>query len=197
MRIIVVGAGGTIGSAVADELAQRHEVIRVGRHTEPAVDLTDEDSIRALYRATGPVDAVIACTGAVAFKPLAELTHQDFIDGFADKGMGQIDLVRIGAQELEGPVSYTLTTGVLAQNPIETGTVASAVNGALESFVTAAATQLPAGSRINAVSPNVLAEAPGFHEFFPGFPPVAAKDVALAFVRSVEGVETGRTFQVF
>lgn len=196
MRIIVVGAGGTIGSAVAEELAKRHEVIGVSRHTDPAVDLTDESSIRDLYRRVGRVDAVVACTGTVAFRPLAELSHEDLVSAFADKALGQIDLVRVGMQEAQGAVSYTLTSGILSRNPIATGTAASLVNGAIDSFVTAAATQLPAGGRINAVSPTVLAEAPGFHASFPGFPPVAAADVAQAYVRSVEGVETGRTFPV-
>ena len=69
-------------------------------------------------------------------------------------------------------------------------------NGAVESFVMAAATELPRGIRINVVSPSVLAEAEAYHAFFPGYPQVPAAEVARAYVRSVDGVETGKTFDV-
>ena len=92
--------------------------------------------------------------------------------------------------------SITLTSGILSREPIATGAAASLVNGAVESFVLAAATELPRGIRINAVSPSVLEDAPSYHSSFPGFVPVSSHRVGQAFAKSVLGVQTGRVFPV-
>ena len=42
----------------------------------------------------------------------------------------------------------------------------------------------------------MLAEAEGYHPSFPGFLPVPAAHVAATYVRSIEGVETGRVLEV-
>lgn len=101
-----------------------------------------------------------------------------------------------GVEAVADGGSFTLTSGVLSRHPVATGTAASAVNGALESFVMAAATGLPRGIRINAVSPNVLIESPGYHASFPGFTPVPAAEVGRSVIRSVDGVETGQVFRL-
>ncbi len=70
------------------------------------------------------------------------------------------------------------------------------VNGAIESFVRAAAIELP-NHRINAVSPTILEESmDSFGPYFPGFEPVAARRVALAYSKSIEGAQTGQTYFV-
>ena len=69
------------------------------------------------------------------------------------------------------------------------------IRGRGEAFVTAAAIELPRGIRINAACPAVLTEYPGqVRKFFPGFAGVPARDVAHAFVKSVEGVHTERVY---
>ncbi|GAA3669357.1 short chain dehydrogenase [Arthrobacter ginkgonis] len=194
MRILVIGATGIVGAAAADLLEADHEVIRASRGSKVTVDLTDRASIRDMFASVGTVDAVVSCTGSVPFKPLAELEEQDFHAAFADKVMGQVNLVTEGLSHVADGGSFTLTTGILAREPIATGAAASLANGALESFVMAASAEMPRGIRINAVSPTVLVEAENYHASFPGFPQVPAADVARAFVRSVQGVETGRVF---
>ena len=89
------------------------------------------------------------------------------------------------------------TTGVTSHDPIRTGTSASLVNGAIDAFVRAAAIELPRGLRVNAISPTVLLEAmPDYAPYFRGFKPVPAADVALAYAKSVEGLQTGQTYHV-
>ena len=199
-RILVVGASGLIGGAVADLLEQRgHEVVRASRSSGERVDLTDESSIAALYEritADAPLHAVVAATGKVPFAAASELTVEDYQAGLLDKALGQIALVVHGAPLLAERGSFTLTSGILSHSPVPTGAAASAANGAVDGFVRAHAATLPGGARINAVSPNVLAEAEGYHPSFPGFLPVPAADVAATYVRSVEGVETGRVLSV-
>jgi NAD(P)-dependent dehydrogenase (short-subunit alcohol dehydrogenase family) len=199
-RILVVGASGLIGGAVADLLEQRgHEVVRASRSSGERVDLTDESSIAALYEritADAPLHAVVAATGKVPFAAASELTVEDYRAGLLDKALGQIALVVHGAPLLTGRGSFTLTSGILSHSPVPTGAAASAANGAVDGFVRAHGATLPGGTRINAVSPTVLAEAEGYHPSFPGFLPVPAADVASTYVRSVEGVETGRVLTV-
>jgi NAD(P)-dependent dehydrogenase (short-subunit alcohol dehydrogenase family) len=194
MKILIVGANGLLGSAAASALRERHEIIEASRSGRVTVDLAEPDSIQRMFEQVGTVDAVIACTGSVPFKPLAELTEKDFRSGFEDKVLGQVNLVQIGVDYISEGGSFTLTSGVLAREPILTGVAASLANGALESFVMAAAAELPRGIRINSVSPSVLAEATSYHEFFPGFSQVPAETVGRAFVKSVEGIQTGQVF---
>ena len=64
MKIIVIGASGTIGRAVSEELSQRHEVIRVGRtRGDYQVDITSQESVEALFAQTGEVDAIVSTLG--------------------------------------------------------------------------------------------------------------------------------------
>jgi NAD(P)-dependent dehydrogenase (short-subunit alcohol dehydrogenase family) len=93
--------------------------------------------------------------------------------------------------------SFTLTSGIIGDEPIRLGASATAVNMALEGFVRGAAIELPRGIRINVVSPTVLTEAmDAYAPYFRGFEPVTAQRAALAYVRSVEGAQTGRMYRV-
>ena len=204
LRILLVGASGTLGRAVAAELGQRHEVIAAGRSSGSiAIDLTDVESIRRGLKEAGELDAVISAAGTVAFAPLAHFKAAAFGEslhtlGITDKLLGQLNLALAARDHLRDGGSITLTTGILSEQPIVAGSSASMVNGAVEAFVRAAAIELPRGLRINVVSPNVLTEAmPSYGPFFRGFEPVPAARAALAFSRSVEGAQTGQVYKVF
>jgi NAD(P)-dependent dehydrogenase (short-subunit alcohol dehydrogenase family) len=198
MKILLIGASGTVGSAVAEELGQRHEIVRIGRNSgEEHVDISDSSSIRTLFERIGRFDALICAAGNVNFVPLGEMTEDDFALGLQDKLMGQVNLLLIGREYANDGASFTFTTGVLSHDPIRSGASASLVNGALDAFVRAAAIELPRGLRINSVSPTVLVEAmPNYAPYFRGFKPVSGSDVALAYAKSVEGLQTGQTYHI-
>jgi len=198
MRILLVGASGTIGKAVAAELGARHELVTAGRTSgDVKLDLADASSIRAAYAKAGKLDAVVCAAGAVRFKPLDDMGEADVRFGLDNKLMGQVNLVLLGREHLADGGSFTLTGGVLDQDPIVAGASASMVNGALNAFALAASIELPRAQRINVVSPGVLAESmPGYAPFFRGFEPVRAARVALAYAKSVEGRRTGHVFRV-
>jgi NAD(P)-dependent dehydrogenase (short-subunit alcohol dehydrogenase family) len=198
LKIILVGASGTIGQAVERELAERHEVIRVGRNSgDYQVDIRDVASIRQLFQNIGSFDALVAATGSVHFGALAEMQAEQFAVGLNDKLMGQVNLLLIGREFINDGGSFTFTSGVLSDDPIVAGTSASMVNGALNSFVKAAAIELPRGLRVNIISPTVLVEAmDSYGPFFRGVKPVPAVDVALAYAKSVEGKQTGQIYTV-
>ncbi|HBW8826408.1 TPA: short chain dehydrogenase [Klebsiella pneumoniae] len=195
MKIIVIGASGTIGRAVSEELSQRHEVIRVGRtRGDYQVDITSQESVEALFAQTGDVDAIVSTTGNLHFGPLSTMTDSQFNLGLQDKLLGQIRLALVGQHFLRDGGSITLVSGIVAQEPIAQGV--NATTG-LEGFVRAAACELPRGIRINLISPTVLSESlAAYGDFFPGFPSVPADDVAQAYRRSIEGVQTGRIYPV-
>jgi NAD(P)-dependent dehydrogenase (short-subunit alcohol dehydrogenase family) len=198
MRILLAGASGTLGSAAATALRERgHTVLTVGRSSgDHRADLTDPAEITRLYADVGPVDAVVSTLGHTPFKPLDELTDEDFLAAYRGKVAPQVELVRQGLAVVGDRGSFTLTTGILARDPIRTGSAASMAGGALEAFVRAAATEI-APRRINAVSPSVLVESlDSYGPFFPGFTPVPAAAVGQAVVRSVEGVDTGRIYEL-
>jgi NAD(P)-dependent dehydrogenase (short-subunit alcohol dehydrogenase family) len=198
MRIILVGASGTIGQAVQRELGDRHEIVTAGsRSGDLRLDITDAASIRAALTQAGPFDALVSTAGKVKFAPLADMTEAEYAIGLRDKLMGQVNLVLIGRELIRDGGSFTLTSGVLSHDPVRFGSSASMVNGAIDSFVRAAAIELPRGLRINAVSPGVLVESmTAFGPFFRGHEPVPGARVALAYAKSVEGARTGQVFSV-
>jgi len=200
MKILVVGATGAIGSAVAVVLAERgHEVVRAGRtRGDRQVDITSDASVQALYAAVGRVDAIVSAAGGLFFGPLAGMRSADFNIGLQDKLLGQVRLALLGQHVLADGGSITLTTGVAAEDPVRGGSNAAAVNAGVEGFVKGAAIELPRGLRINAVSPTLLTESlAAYGALFPGVETVPAARVALAYVRSIEGPLTGRVLRVW
>ncbi|MGG2099299.1 short chain dehydrogenase [Stenotrophomonas sp. NRRL B-14846] len=200
MKILLVGASGTLGQAVARQLGQQHQILAAGRHSgELRVDLTDDASVAELFARTGPVDAVISTAGKLYFGPLQEMTPEHFNIGLQDKLLGQVRLALVAQHHLNAGGSITLTSGIVSAQPIRDGVNATSVNAALEGFVRAAALELlPRGLRINVVSPNVLIESmAAYGPYFPGFEAVSAQRAALAFQRAVEGIQSGETITVW
>ncbi len=203
LRILLVGASGVLGRAVAAELSPRHDIVTAGSKSgEIRIDIANPASIEAGLTAAGALDAVVSCAGAVNFAPLsaigpARIEQSSYGLGLADKLMGQVNLALAARDRLRAGGSITLIAGVLSQAPIAAGSSASMVNAAVEAFVMAAAIEMPLGLRINAVSPTVFEESMAdYGPFFRGFDPVPVARAARAFSRSVEGQETGKTYRV-
>ncbi len=198
MRILIVGAKGDIGQAVCAELGPRHELITAGRATgDIQVDMGNSASVAAMYRAIGPLDAVISTAGDVHFAPFQNHTPETMMQGLRSKVMGQINLVLAGMGYIAEDGSFTLTSGVLDRDPIQRGTGAATANGALAGFVTGAAIEMPHGQRINVVSPGLLdVSVPRYGAWFPGHDPVASDRVGRAYAKSVEGAVTGQVIIV-
>src|SRR3954453_19172459 len=97
MRILVIGAHGTIGREIVNALSTNHEVLGASRGgAEIHVDIRDVASIRAMYAKVGKLDAVISAAGSGAGKPLDALTDEDFAMSLGYKLMGQVNVVRLG-----------------------------------------------------------------------------------------------------
>ncbi len=199
MKIIVIGASGTIGRAVVEELGARHDIIEVGRtNGRHQVDITNIASVRSLFERVGKADAVVVAAGNLHFGPLSDMTPAQFGIGLQDKLMGQVNVALAAQHYLNDGGSITLTSGIVADDPIRYGVNATAVNAAVEGFARAAALELLRGMRINVVSPSVLQESmEAYGPYFHGFEPVPARRVALAYVKSVDGLQTGKVIRVW
>ncbi|HYK05191.1 MAG TPA: short chain dehydrogenase [Thermoanaerobaculia bacterium] len=196
MRILVIGAHGTIGREIVNALSADHEVIGASRSgSEVSVDITKPASIQAMYASVGKVDAVISAAGSGAWKPLAQLTDEDFAFSLGYKLMGQVNVVRYGFAHVNDGGSITTTSGILSRSPMEGSAAISLVNSGLEGFTRAAAIEAPRGIRVNVVSPPWVTETlleMGATDTSHGLP---AATVALAYVRSVTGRETGQVIE--
>jgi NAD(P)-dependent dehydrogenase (short-subunit alcohol dehydrogenase family) len=192
MRILVIGATGTIGKAVVAALAKGNELIPASRHrAHEQVDIADSSSLRALFERVGRVDAIVSAAGNAAWKPLAQLADDDFAFSLANKLMGQVNVVRYGLSHVNDAGSITLTSGVLSQHPAPGSSAVSLVNAGLEGFARAAALEAPRGIRVNIVSPPWVSETLKAMGQDPsrGMP---AADVARAYVESVVGKQRGQ-----
>lgn len=191
MRILLIGGTGTIGSAIYSLLAGTHDLTRGSRSAEDLkVDISIQQSIHEMFEQAGRFDALVCAAGQARFASLAELTDEDFSFTLANKLMGQVNLARIGAEFIADGGSITLTSGILAQQPMAGSAAISLVNAGLEGFVRAAALELPRGIRINVVSPPWVRETLSRmgRDPAPGMP---AMQVAQAYRDSVEGTRSG------
>ncbi|MSR20171.1 MAG: short chain dehydrogenase [Gemmatimonadetes bacterium] len=193
MRVLVVGATGTIGSAVAAALGARgHEVVSAAAtRGDLSVDLADPASIAALYAAAPSVGAVVCAAGRAEFGKLADLSDEAFRASLASKLMGQVNLVRYGIGRVMEGGSFTLTSGGLSQVPAPGTTAVTMTGAAVEAFARAAALDLAGRYRVNVVSPGWVAES-RVQAGLPPMPGIWAKDLAARYVALVEGDVTGQ-----
>lgn len=193
MKIIIVGASGTLGKKVTEDLEKDHEITTVGTKTgDIRADITNPESLKKMFHQIGPFDALVNAAGSGHFGPLNEMTPEDFMEGINSKLMGQVNLVLLGQHFIRPKGSFTLITGVLSDDPVKNSVNLAAVNSAVNGFVKAAALELENDVRINAVSPGVVEDSPQLFSAFPGHMPVSMERVVYAFRKSVLGHITGQ-----
>ena len=194
MKIVIVGASGTMGQYLAKVLEkENHDIIRASRSsTDVQVDTASPLSIEEMFVKIGAFDALISTVGPTFVGPWKNLTDQTFRTGIEGKMMGQINLVLIGQHYINPKGSFTLITGALTHEPQINFTNASAANGAVEGFVRAASIELQNGIRINAVSPTVIENSPQYFPYFPGEIPTTMRQLEFGFKKSLFGAITGQ-----
>ena len=192
MRVLLVGATGTVGSAIATALESAGDsVVSAGLSSgDYKVDLAEPQAVRALIDAVGPVDALVCAAGLAQFGSVEELDDQAYKLSLSNKLMGQVNLVRFGLDTVRPNGSFTLTSGTLSTRPA-LGTAAVAMVGSgVEAFVRAAALDLKGRYRVNAVSPGWVAESRQAMGLAP-MPGIWAHDLAKHYVSFVHGNRTG------
>ena len=199
MRIIVIGATGTIGHKICDELSQRHEIVKASQHkADLKVDITSLESIEQMYQQAGKFDAVVVAAGGGYMGPFSQTTEAHFYQGIRSKMMGQINLVMAGKNYINDNGSFTITSGILADDPIKNAVVVSTINSALHGFVVGATPELSRGIRLNVVCPGVVEDSyEALAPYFPGHDPVPMNKVVRAYQKCVEGIINGQIVKVY
>jgi len=199
MRILIIGGLGTIGRRVTQYFKEKNEVVIAGRTAgDVKLDIADSKSIKQLFEELGKFDAIICIAGEAKWADFNELSEEDFYIGLKSKLMGQVNLVRIGKDYLNPKGSITLSTGILADDPVVKTTSAAMVNGGIHSFVQAVSLELEHGIRVNAVSLGVVEDAyEKYKDYFPGHNPIPTNKVVNAYVRSVEGRGNGEIIRIY
>ncbi len=199
MKALIIGASGTIGSAIVSELQGDTDITTASLNKgDHQVDLSDHKSIMQLFKQIGKLDAIVcAAARGVVFKAIQDMSIEDYIASTQQKLFGQIQVALAGIKCLNNKGSITLTTGIMNHDFVENGSAAAMTNNAVEGFVQATALDLPRGIRINAVSPALLEESVKIYgALCPGFEPVSSAKVARAYRKSIYGIQTGRIYHV-
>jgi len=189
-KVLILGATGLIGNAISELLEGKAEVIKASfSHPENKVDISEPESLKALFEKVGKVDAIVCTAGMAEFFPWEQATDAQWDFGIKNKMMGQINTIRFGEKYVNDGGAIVLSSGVLAQYPMPGSGVLTTVNAAVEAAIKASVTEIE-GIRINAVSPGWVAEtmvAMGMDPE-PGLP---AKDVARYYVDLIESSNSG------
>ncbi|MBV7269314.1 short chain dehydrogenase [Winogradskyella luteola] len=198
MKVLIIGGNGTIGKKVSEKLSEKHKVIIAGRNSgDVTVDFSEVSSIKNMFDSVGKLDAIVAIAGDAKWDKLDNLTEEDFYIGIKSKMMGQVNVVRIGKDYLNSNGSITLSTGILADDPVDMTTSAAMVNGAINSFAKAVALELEDGKRINVVCSDLVEDSfEKYAAYFPGNTPVPMHKIVDGYVKSIEGRITGRILRI-
>ncbi|MBO3697669.1 short chain dehydrogenase [Roseivirga sp. E12] len=199
MKILIIGGNGTIGKPVATQFAQDHEIVIAGRSkSDITIDIVDSQSIQQGLEKAGKLDAIVCIAGEAKWADFNDLSEDDYYVGLRSKLMGQVNVARIGRDFLNDGGSITLSTGILADDPVVKTASAAMVNGGIHSFVQAAALEMERGIRINAVSLGMVEDAyDKYKSYFPGHNPVPMDVVVNAYVRSVMGKDNGNVIRFY
>lgn len=199
MKILIIGGNGTIGKKVKTFFSEDNDLIIAGRKSgDINVDISDSKSIQAMFDKLGQIDAIICIAGEAKWADFDDLTEEDYYIGLKSKLMGQVNLVRIGKDYLSDNGSITLSTGILADDPVVKTTSAAMVNGAIHSFVQALGLEIKKGIRVNVVSLGVVEDSyEKYKNYFPGHNPISMTRAVNAYVRSVRGKDNGKVIRIY
>jgi NAD(P)-dependent dehydrogenase (short-subunit alcohol dehydrogenase family) len=166
-KVVVVGGSSGIGLSTA-ELARREgaDVIIASRSAaklDPIAerlnaiaiptDVTSDDSVVSLFKASGPVDHVVVTAAQLRTGPFKTVAMDDVRSTMESKLWGAWRVAR--AAQFRPGGSLTLVSGFLSVRPRPNSAIVAVANGALESLARALALEL-APVRVNCVSPGII-----------------------------------------
>jgi NAD(P)-dependent dehydrogenase (short-subunit alcohol dehydrogenase family) len=171
-RIVILGGTSGIGLATAQAAAQEGAAVVVassrqssvdnalaalpGNAEGHALDLSNEEQIRALFDRIGPLDHLVFTAGeTLQLADLAEIAIERARQAFNLRFWGAFTAVKFASKLIRQGGSIVLTTGIASLRPRASWSVAASICGAMEGLTRALAVEL-APVRVNAVSPGVV-----------------------------------------
>jgi NAD(P)-dependent dehydrogenase (short-subunit alcohol dehydrogenase family) len=170
--VVIVGAAGAIGSAIARRLgAAGHALHLIGRDayrlaalgaelggTSAVADAMDTAALQEAVRAAGPrIGGLAYCVGSIVMTPLKRATEAAFIDAFRLNAVGAAVAVAAAEEGLRAvPGSgVVLFSTVAVRAGFANHSVISAAKGAVEGLTTALAAELAPNVRVNCIAPSL------------------------------------------
>jgi NADP-dependent 3-hydroxy acid dehydrogenase YdfG len=159
MKAVIIGATGTIGKGIVQELESKgFDIIQGTRNSAISIDIDNPESVDSFFSQVGKVDAVICAAGSAAFAPVGELSEEKIQASLNSKFAGQIRVARNAINNLNDNGAVILTGGMFAYAPWPSTSIISAVNKGLEGFALGATTELENGKRVMVAHPPLLSE---------------------------------------
>ena len=199
MKILLIGGSGTLGKRIAARLKDEHTIVTCGRTSgDVQADITVKESIENLFKQVPGIDACVCVAASGAMDNFTSLTEDELKQNMQGKLFGQINLVLIGQHYLNPHGSFTLTSGIFADEPAKGVTGGGLISGALHSFTLSAALELNNRFRVNCISPGMAADsAEAYGHLFPHLQPVSMSRLADAYVHCVTGAGTGELIKIY
>lgn len=168
--IVVLGAGGGVGYALAKRLSDVGEDLFLTARDEAdmeglsgqknVLDITDADAVADILSRADQGEGVKGfayCIGSIDLKPLKATKDDDFLASFDRNVLGAVRALRA----LEKPLkvaggSVVLFSTVAVQHGFPSHSIISAAKGAVEGMTRALAAEWAPHVRVNAIAPSLL-----------------------------------------
>lgn len=172
MTVLIFGATGGVGSALARRLADRDVELRLaGRDTDKLAaleselgaattvcDVLDDEQIAAAVEAAGPeLSGLAFCVGSIDLAPLRRIGRDLVRDSFELNAVSALMALKSAEAALKrnNGSAVLFSTVAVAQGFAQHAAI-SAAKGAVEGIVRAVAAEWSPKARINAIAPSLL-----------------------------------------